>query len=75
MQRSTLTVLATLAILALSVAAHASTFQCEGKSGELTKGEVIKLLLANPKAKCTKTDRIMLNERSMTIKNLPKDEQ
>lgn len=68
------TVLVFLGSLLLSIAAHASTFKTEdGK--ELNKGEVIRLLMKDPKAKVFKIDRVMLNERTMTIKNLPKDEQ
>lgn len=61
-----------LAISALALVAKASTFECEGKK-DLTKGEVTKILLANPKAQCFKTDAIILDERKMTLKNAPKD--
>ena len=61
-----------LAVVFVHMSARASTYECNGKK-DLTKGEVVRTLMQTPKAKCFKTDAIILDERKMTLKNAPKD--
>lgn len=72
MRRNLLTTVAVIAVItALSIAAHATTYKCNGK--EVTKGDVVITLAKDPKADCSKEDKVMLDPRRGTIKNIPKD--
>jgi len=63
-----------LAITAGCTIASASTYKCPSKGDEeLTKGQVIRVLVSTPKEKCTKTDVVIFDEKSGTVKNAPKD--
>ena len=54
----------------LGIAAKASDFQYQGKS--VTKGEAIRILIANPQAKVLKVDQVIFDNDKGTIKNAPK---
>jgi hypothetical protein len=70
-RRSVPALLTALAISALVSIANAGFETKDGK--ELTKGEVIKILVNDPKAEIYKKDRVMFDDRRGTVKTAPKD--
>jgi hypothetical protein len=73
-RRRTLTAAAITIVLTLLLGAAARAEYVDESGNKMTKGEVIKALIADPKKVIYKKDKVMFDERKGTVKNAPKDE-
>lgn len=71
-QFSVATIVYILLCAVLAKFAQATTYIHNDK--EISKGQAMKVLLADPNAKVLKVDQVILNEKKMVLKVKPKDD-